>query len=275
MTEVAASIARRVPAWRRRRSSFNGHGRTLLGFFLGGLALLALPERAQAVTPPSFFVTCSAGSNSSKTCQFGFDSARVVLYKRLSSTACVQGSSWSSTSSAVTVRNGCSAEFKVDMKSERPHVIVLTDIGQDPDDHQSLIRTLLYSNDISLKAIIPTYRPGKPVGTDIVRSTIAAYDKDLSRLQEHDIRFPRGEILLKRLKPGLNYNNAIGAGRDSQGSNYIINVVDQAQVPVWVLVWGGSRELAQALYKVKSARSASAYAAFQKKLRVYTISWSQ
>ena len=234
-----------------------------------------LPGQAEAVTPPSFFVTCTAGSNSSKTCQFGFEAASVSLNKRISSTACVKGSNWSNTSRAVTVSKGCSAEFKVDMKSERPNVVILTDIGQDPDDHQSLIRTLLYSNDISLKAIVPTYRPGKPVGTDIVKATLAAYDKDLSRLQEHDIRFPRGEILLKRLKPGLNYNNAIGAGRDSEGSNYIINVVDQAQVPVWVLVWGGSRELAQALYKVKSARSASAYAAFQKKLRVYTISWSQ
>jgi hypothetical protein len=220
-------------------------------------------------------VSCSSSGTSSRTCQFGFDAADVTVKRQQSAVACIKEATWTTNGRSVTVRNGCSAEFEVTMKSERPNVVILTDIGQDPDDQQSLIRALLYANDISLKAIIPTYRPGKPVGTDIVRSTIAAYDKDLPRLQEHDIRFPRGEILLKRLKPGLATNERIGAGYDSEGSSYLINVVDTAEVPVWVLVWGGSRELAQALYRVRSARSASEFAAFQKKLRVYSISMSQ
>jgi hypothetical protein len=241
------------------------------------LCLMVLPEvdKAKAVTPPSFPATCGSIDQGPQTCQFGFQASDVRLSKQLSNTACTEGATWSHTSRSVTVSGGCRAEFSVTMASERPHVIILTDIGQDPDDEQSLIRTLLYSNDISIRGIVPTYRPGKPVGTSIVQSILGAYGQDLPRLLEHDIRYTNTPILLGRVKDGLNYNNAIGAGRDSAGSNHIIAMVDSAPVPVWVLVWGGSRELAQALYKVKSTRSASAYAAFQKKLRVYTISWSQ
>ncbi|HEX2527452.1 MAG TPA: nucleoside hydrolase-like domain-containing protein, partial [Geminicoccus sp.] len=234
---------------------------------------MARPAGAQQV--PTFPLTCTSTNYGAQTCQFGFDAGSVVLSKQLSNTACVKGSTWSNSARSVTVSGGCRAEFTVAMKSERPHVIILTDIGQDPDDEQSLIRTLLYSNDISIRGIVPTYRPGKPVGTSIVQSILSAYAKDLPRLLEHDIRYTNTPILLGRVKEGLSSNSPIGAGHDTAGSNHIIAMVDSAPVPVWVLVWGGSRELAQALYKVKSARSASAYAAFQKKLRVYTISWSQ
>ena len=161
------------------------------------------------------------------------------------------------------------------LAAERPPVVILTDIGKDPDDQQSLVRALLYSNELSIRGIVPTYIPTGPVRTDLVLSMLAAYKKDLSSLRRHDKNYPSAELLLSRVKAGLNTNTKIGAGYDSDGSNLIVYMVDHSAEPIWVLVWGGSRELAQALYKVKTQRSAAAYQSFQKKLRVYTIEWSQ
>jgi hypothetical protein len=66
---------------------------------------------------------------------------------------------------------------------------------------------------------------------------------------------------------------AVGEGRDSGGSELLIEVVDRDDPrPLWVTVWGGPNVLAQALWKVRETRSAEALAQFVEKLRVYTIS---
>jgi len=160
-------------------------------------------------------------------------------------------------------------------RAAAPEVIVLTDIGQDPDDTQSLIRMLLYSNELSIKGILPTYIPKGPVRPDLVNAVLDAYGKDLGRLRQHDPNFPTAALLKNRVKPGLNLNNKVGKGYDSAAAQHIVYMVDQSQGPIWVLVWGGIRELAQAIYNVKSTRSEAAFIAFQRKLRVYSISLSQ
>jgi hypothetical protein len=229
--------------------------------------------RAEAA--PHFYVNCSSVAGAPKTCPFGFEAARVDIFKQLSSAACILNSTWSHVPRSVTVQSGCRAQFKVTMKVDRPRVLILTDIGQDPDDTQSLIRTLLYANDLSIEGIVATYRPSRPVASDIVRSVITAYDKDLPKLLLHDIRYPKANALLARVKDGLASNDPIGAGFDTAGSDHIIASVDASSQPLWVLVWGGSRELAQAIYKVRNTRSASSFVSFQNKLRVYSIDWSQ
>jgi Protein of unknown function (DUF1593) len=44
----------------------------------------------------------------------------------------------------------------VDNFSGRPRVIVLSDIGNEPDDQMSLVRFLLYSNQFDVEALIAT-----------------------------------------------------------------------------------------------------------------------
>ena len=39
----------------------------------------------------------------------------------------------------------------------KPRLLVLTDIGVDPDDPQSLIRLLVHSNEFQIEAMIPEY----------------------------------------------------------------------------------------------------------------------
>jgi hypothetical protein len=64
----------------------------------------------------------------------------------------------------------------------------------------------------------------------------------------------------------------VGEGRSTEGSRHIIDIVDRADSrPVWVAVWGGANTLAQALWDMKSARSADETERFVSKLRVYAI----
>jgi len=60
---------------------------------------------------------------------------------------------------------------------------------------------------------------------------------------------------------------------DSEASEAIISIVDDASDPrpIWFLFWGGSRELAQALWKVRETRKESEVKQFVTKIRVYLI----
>lgn len=40
--------------------------------------------------------------------------------------------------------------------AERPRLMVLTDIGGDPDDQQSLIRLMVYANEFEIEGLVAT-----------------------------------------------------------------------------------------------------------------------
>jgi hypothetical protein len=66
---------------------------------------------------------------------------------------------------------------------------------------------------------------------------------------------------------------AVGEGRDSEGSEWIIRVLDQPDDrPLWVTAWGGPNTLAQALFQLRATRSESELKRLVARLRVYTIS---
>lgn len=58
----------------------------------------------------------------------------------------------------------------------------------------------------------------------------------------------------------------------SEGSQHLIDEVDTTGDPLWVLCWGGTNVLAQALKHVALTRSADEAATFRAKIRVYAIS---
>lgn len=156
-------------------------------------------------------------------------------------------------------------------------VIVLTDIEADPDDTQSLIRLLLYANEIDIEGLIATTSVWQKtrVAPDSIREIIQAYGEVRPNLIEHDARFPEAEALLATVKQGpAKYGMlGVGDGQDTAGSDWIIEVLDRDdERPLWVSVWGGVNTLAQALHKIRSTRSEAQTQALISKLRVYTIS---
>ena len=75
---------------------------------------------------------------------------------------------------------------------------------------------------------------------------------------KHEAGFPTAEALLMLVKQGLpKYGmQAVGEGKDSQGSEWIIKVLEEKdERPLWISVWGGVNTLAQALYKIKQTKT--------------------
>lgn len=163
---------------------------------------------------------------------------------------------------------------------EKPRLIVLTDIGGDPDDTQSMIRLLVYSNEFDIEGLVASASgtPGElgvhVVKPHLIHELVDAYEKVLPNLLLHDAGFPGADELRARIKQG-NPNRGvenIGEGRDTAGSDWIISAADSDDPrPLDIAIWGGSTELAQALWRVRRDRTAAEVATFVKRLRVYAI----
>lgn len=162
--------------------------------------------------------------------------------------------------------------------SEKPRVFVLTDIGGDPDDAESLVRFLLYTNQFDVEGLAATSSRHRRGGIfpQKIEERVRAYGAVLPNLRQHAEGFPSMEYLLDRIVAGNpDYGMVgVGAGKDTDASNRIIAVVDRAgdDRPVWIPIWGGAVDLAQALWTVRNTRTEEETARFVSKLRVYSIS---
>jgi hypothetical protein len=160
---------------------------------------------------------------------------------------------------------------------EKPRIIVLTDIENEPDDAMSLVRFLTYSNQWDVEGLVATtsIHQKKEIATWRIKEILTAYGQVRDNLAMHEDGYPTEAYLQSLVREGrTDYGmNAVGEGMDSPGSELIISSVDKNDArPLWVLVWGGPNCLAQALWKVRATRSKSEVEKFISILRVYTIS---
>jgi len=165
---------------------------------------------------------------------------------------------------------------------ERPRLLVLTDIGGDPDDQQSMIRLMVYSNEFEIEGLIATASgtPGElktPVTRpDLIREIVSAYGQVRENLARHAEHWPQTETLLSRIKSGNPERGRehIGAGHDTEGSNWLIARIDagEPEQPLNIAIWGGQTDLAQALWRVRHDRGTDGLANFVKHFRVFDIS---
>jgi hypothetical protein len=161
--------------------------------------------------------------------------------------------------------------------NQKNRVIILTDIEADPDDTQSMIRLLLYSNVIDIKGLIATTSTHQKnnIHPASIQRVIRAYGKVQPSLLKHEAGFPDADSLLLLVKQGIpEYGmKGVGEGKDSQGSEWIMKVLEENdERPLWICVWGGPNTLAQALYKIRKTNSENEAKRLIAKLRVYTIS---
>ncbi|QDK80579.1 DUF1593 domain-containing protein [Spirosoma sp. KCTC 42546] len=161
--------------------------------------------------------------------------------------------------------------------AQKLRVLVLTDIENEPDDAQSMVRFLTYSNQWDVEGLIATTSVHQPnrVAPEKIKQIVTAYGKVRTNLLLHEKGYPETAYLLSVIKPSIpKYGmEAVGPGNDSEGSEWIISVVDKKDNrPVWIPVWGGANCLAQALWKVRQTRMPDEVDQFVAKLRVYTIS---
>lgn len=161
--------------------------------------------------------------------------------------------------------------------SPKHRVLVLTDIENEPDDAMSMVRFLTYSNQWDVEGLLATTSTHQRDKTAAwrIRQIVRAYGQVRNNLLLHEKGYPDTSYLLSVIKDGLpTYGmTGVGAGKDSEGSEWIIKVVDKNDArPVYVPVWGGANCLAQALWKVRMTRTPVDLEKFVAKLRVYTIS---
>jgi len=159
----------------------------------------------------------------------------------------------------------------------KQRVIVLTDITNEPDDEESMVRFLMYSNEYDVEGLIATTSVWlrDKVRPEEIRKRVLAYAQVRTNLRRHAWGYPSAEKLLRVIKSGRAEfgMKGVGEGKNSEGSRHIISVVDRHdERPVWICVWGGANCLAQALWEVRKKRSTGDVEKFVSKLRVYSIS---
>lgn len=147
----------------------------------------------------------------------------------------------------------------------RPRVIVSSDIGgTDFDDFQSFVHLLVYADALDLEGLIASpYGPARHRKDNILK-VIDCYARDYPNLRTYSDRYPSPETLRTITKQGgSDAADLRGFGERTKGSDWIIHCARREDPrPLWVLVWGGIDDLAQALHDDPSIKS---------KLRVYFI----
>jgi Protein of unknown function (DUF1593). len=153
------------------------------------------------------------------------------------------------------------------------------------DDIQSLIRLLLYSNEIEIEGLIAStscfYKKGaQQKDLAVILDIIHAYEQVKSNLDIHASGYPDAKYLRGISCVGIpEFGKKPGKGfasekyNDNPGVNRIIEAVDKEDDrPLWIGLWGGANTLAQAIWKVWKSRTTDEFNRFLSKLRIYGIS---
>jgi len=169
-----------------------------------------------------------------------------------------------------------SIEVHAQSISNKTRVIICTDMSNEPDDQQSLVRALLYSNELDIEGILATTSCFKRSSPDIqaIRRVIDAYDKVHPNLLLHSADYPSAAYLRSISKSGVDgYGmSAATMNLNNEGIDLIISVIDKDDPrPVWILSWGGSNNLGGAVMKVKNTRTEAEVEKFISKIRGYEI----
>ena len=157
----------------------------------------------------------------------------------------------------------CGTDKNKEQKSLKHRIIISSDIGgTDPDDFQSMIHLLMYADLFEIEGLISSpYGNGRK--KDFL-DMIDLYENDLPRLEKQSSGFPHPDSLRAVCKqgaiPGAPYK---GFDTATEGSDWIIKCAKKpSDQPLWVLVWGGLEDLAQALHDAPEIK---------KKIKVYWI----
>jgi hypothetical protein len=165
----------------------------------------------------------------------------------------------------------------VDDFAGKPRMIVISDIGNEPDDQMSLVRLLLYSNEMDIEALIATTSTWQKsaIHPETMRKLVEAYGQVRPNLLLHAKGWPEAAELMSRVCAGQTAHGmvATGEGKDSEGARAIVRAVERNDGrPLWITLWGGSNTLAQALMDLRASHTPEETATLVGRLRVSSIS---
>lgn len=166
--------------------------------------------------------------------------------------------------------------------SSKPRLIVLADMGNEPDEMQQILHLLVCSNEVELEGLLAVtgkhLRPGHPepyrhvLHPELLHQLIDGFEQVYPNLQLHAPGWASPEQLRRIVANGqTDYGMAdTGNGKSSAGSRLIVASVSKADPrPVHIVVNAGSNTLAQALIDYRDSHNAEELQAFVKKMIVY------
>ena len=159
------------------------------------------------------------------------------------------------------------------MAAEKPRVIVMTD--GEVDDRCSMVRFLLYTNDVDVVAIIETSSCFQRQGWSRepwLKQQIDAYEQVYPNLKVHDAAYPTPDYLRSVCFVGDEDSTHVVVDHnapmrfpgqepvihpenwaDTPGSDRIVEVLlDKDPRPVYIQAWGGGNTAAKAFQKLKA-----------------------
>ena len=131
----------------------------------------------------------------------------------------------------------------------KPRVLISSDIGgTDPDDFQSAIHLLMYSDALQIEGLVASPYGNGRKGHFL--DMIDLYEEDLPQLRKHNSELTDPDQLRSLCKQGGISNAPYkGYSEATEGSEWIIKCAKKpSDQPLWVLVWGGIEDVAQALH---------------------------
>ncbi|MEM8765570.1 MAG: nucleoside hydrolase-like domain-containing protein [Bacteroidota bacterium] len=165
---------------------------------------------------------------------------------------------------------------------ERSRVIILADMGNEPDEVQQMLHMLMCSNTFDLEGLIavsspfrglnhpnPEYKTLKP---ELYHDLINAYEKVLPNLKNHAKGWHEPEYLRSIVAVGQQDNrpSGVGEGKSTLGSNLIIQALNKDdERPIHIICNGGAGTIAQALLDYRNTHSVEELQLAIKKLYVF------
>ncbi|MFY0652805.1 MAG: DUF1593 domain-containing protein [Cyclobacteriaceae bacterium] len=166
-------------------------------------------------------------------------------------------------------------------QNTKARLIVLADMGHDPDEEQQITHLLMCSNEFNLEGLVAvTGRFFRKIPPDTVKRLmphlfhrlIDGYEKVYPNLQLHASGYKSPDYLRSIVARGQEGNGMkdVGKGRASAGSKLITKAaLKDDPRPLYLVVNSGANTLAQALYDFRESHTASELKVFLSKLRVF------
>ncbi|KAJ7105623.1 hypothetical protein C8R44DRAFT_987603 [Mycena epipterygia] len=167
--------------------------------------------------------------------------------------------------------------------ADKPRMLVLSDMGNEPDDAESFVRLMLYANEIDIEGMIATTSIWLQSSTNEkhIHEVLSGYSDSLPNLQQHATKanpYPSFEYLTSITTASLPLYGLAGVGSLDLANNATDLIIAAADVsdphgrPLYIQLWGGASCLAQALWIVRATRTPAQLKKFLSKIRVYSIS---
>lgn len=157
---------------------------------------------------------------------------------------------------------------------EKKRFIILTDMENEPDDSQTMVKLLLYSNEIDIEGLIAVTSCWlkDDVYPESIVSRIQAFGIVRPNLMKHANGWPTTDYLLSVTGGGQKGfgMEAVGEGKSTPGSEIIIrSLMKDDPRPVYFSINAGANTLAQALFDMRNRLDKETLDVCLSKIRVF------